>query len=255
MQRIVSLVPSVTETLFDLQQGHRVVGVTRYCEEPAAALQDMPRVGGTKNPDLEKIAGLQPDLVLVNTEENRSEDIDWLRQRFAVLESMPRCIDDVAEALRELGRCLDCEDATAAMIFEMQAQITRAEVEGLDADPIRVFYAIWKKPWMSINGQTYIHDLLAMAGAFNVCEFQEERYPSFDLDDLPHLGAELVLLPSEPWAFSEEERRQCLQDRLFGDVPLLMVDGRDFCWHGSRTAPGLARAHDLLLPHRRSSGL
>lgn len=249
-RRIVSLVPSLTETLYALGAGDRLVGATRYCVEPAAALEPVPRVGGTKNPDRGKIAALSPDLVLVNDEENRREDIAWLRQRFEVFASMPRSILDVADVLRELGARFEASEEVEAMLLEIEAQRARAEVESLQRRPIRVFYAIWKKPWMSINSDTYIHDFLRSAGAINVTADCADRYPRFADTDLAALAPDLVLLPDEPWEFGPDDRTELDTRRLFGNAATLLVDGKDYCWHGSRTPQGLGRAIDTLAAYR-----
>ena len=249
-RRIVSLVPSLTETLFALGAGDRLVGATRYCVEPAAALEFVPRVGGTKNPDRAKIAALAPDLVLVNDEENRAADIAWLRQRFGVFASMPRSILDVAGVLRELGARLDAGDEVEAMLLEIEAQRARAEVASLQRRRIRVFYAIWKKPWMAINRDTYIHDVLHSAGATNVTADHPERYPRLGDAELAALAPDLVLLPDEPWKFVAADLEDIGQRELFGGAAAILVDGKDFCWHGSRTPHGLGRAIDTLAAYR-----
>lgn len=249
-RRIVSLVPSLTETLFALGVGDRLVGATRYCAEPAAALELVPRVGGTKNPDRAKIAALAPDLVLVNDEENRAEDIAWLRQHFDVFASMPRSILDVADVLRELGARFEAEQEVETMLLEIEAQRARAAVESLSRPCIRVFYAIWKKPWMAVNRDTYIHDVLRSAGAVNVTADHAERYPGFADDELKALAPDLVLLPDEPWEFGPRDVREIEDSGLFGTAPAILVDGKDFCWHGSRTPAGLGRAIDALAPFR-----
>ena len=245
--RIVSLVPSLTHTLFEMHLGDRIVGVTRYCVEPE---NDLPRIGGTKNPNLEKVADLQPDIVLVNTEENRHEDISWLRERFEVHESMPRTIADVIEMLRALGNLLDCLDEAEAAILEIQAQLTRIEVESLQRDRLRVFYPIWKDPWMSINGDTYIHSVLEAVGADNICHAMPDRYPVTSEDVLRPLETQLVLLPSEPYEFDLNHQTEILRSGLFPGCLVLLVDGRDFSWHGSRTGPALGRLHRFMLHHR-----
>jgi len=259
-RRVVSLVPSLTRTMFDLGRGDWVVGVTRYCEEPAEAVRNLPRVGGTKNPRRARIAELSPDLVLVNTEENRAEDIAWLRQRFSVHESMPRTVQESAEMLRSLGRELSCEDAAEGLAGEIEDQAGKGgQAEQVapaeQATPVRVFYAIWRNPWMSINEDTYIHDLLAVAGADNVCGGRAERYPTLRAADLAQVAevAELVLLPTEPYAFGSKHRQELLDDRTFGDAAVMLVDGRDYCWHGSRTAAGLRRARELVREFRSRS--
>ena len=253
--RIVSLVPSITETLFDLGVGDQVVGVTRYCTEPEPSLRSVPRVGGTKNPDLEKIATLRPDLVLVNGEENRDEHIGWLKERFQVHESLPITVLDAAHVVREIAIRVGANDAAEAILLEIEAQLARAEVEAISRSRVRVFYAIWKNPWMSINSTTYIHDVLLRTGAVNVTAGHDGRYPVLSPQELKALQAELVLLPSEPFVFQEAHRREIVEQQLFGpEVPVALVDGKDFSWHGSRTGRGIGRVLDVLKPYRSVTG-
>ncbi len=250
-QRIVSLVPSWTESVFLLGAGSRLVGATRYCIEPADELQSVPRVGGTKNPKLEKIAELDPDLVLVNSEENRAEHIDWLRTRFPVYESMPRTVRQAAATVRELGAHLGAEREAGAALLEIEAQMARGEAEALTHGTVRVMYAIWKKPWMAINRDTYIHDVLTKAGALNVTADCAARYPEISLDTLRDLSVELVILPDEPYEFGPDDRDElAASGALPAKCEILLVDGKDFCWHGVRTAAGLGRVLDHLAPFR-----
>lgn len=244
-RRVVSLVPSSTETVCALGAADRLVGRTRYCEEPAAELASVPTVGGTKNPDLERVAALEPDLILVNGEENRREDIAWLEGRFTVLECTPRTVVEAGTAIRQYGRFLGEDEAAHAMMLAIEAQMAAAEVARLGRPPVPVFYPIWRKPWMVGEG-TYIHDLLSRAGAHNVSAAGPARYPEVEEAALADLGARIVLLPSEPWEFDEAQRAEFTQSGLFGAAELVLVDGRDYCWHGARTATGLARAVELL---------
>lgn len=251
-RRVVSLVPSLTETLFALGVGDRLVGVTRYCAEPAAAVAALPKVGGTKNPDLERIAALAPDLVLVNSEENRPEHIAALRERCAVHESMPRTVVEAAGVVRDLGALFGRQDEAAAVTLEIEAQILRGEVVGFGRAPVRVFLPIWLRPWMAVNRDTYVHDVLTRAGAVNVTADRAERYPELRPDEVQDLAVELVLLPSEPYAFTGKHRDALLAERPFGrDVAVVLVDGRDYCWHGAHTPAGLAAAIDTIRPFRR----
>lgn len=252
--RIVSLVPSLSETVCDLGVAGRLVGITRYCVAPEDDLRFVPRVGGTKNPDREKIARLEPDLILCNSEENRREDIDWFSARFTVYESMPRSVPDAAAVVREVGARLGLDLETEAALLEIEAQMARAEVLTLDGAPVRVFYPIWRQPWIGVNRDTYVHDVLTRAGAVNVCEHREARYPVVATQEIGDLRPDLVLLPSEPFAFNAEHRRELLESHAFGrDVPILMVDGKNFCWHGSRSGRGLGTISNLLRPFRRRS--
>lgn len=241
----------MTETVCRLGATDRLVGATRYCVEPAADLASVPRVGGTKNPNLEKVASLSPDLVLVNSEENRAEDIAWLRQRFAVLEHCPRTVVAAAGAVRDLARALDLLPAAQPFLLRIEAQIARAQVVAVARAPVRVFYAIWKKPWMGANRDTYIHDVLTRAGGDNVCAGLPDRYPEVTPSQVREAGVELVLLPSEPYEFGVADQAEVAAAGLFGaDVPVVLCDGRDFCWHGARTADGLGNALALLKAYR-----
>jgi ABC-type hemin transport system substrate-binding protein len=219
-RRVVSLVPSLTETVCDLGVSGRLVAVTRFCHTPEEPLRFIPRIGGTKNPDRETLASFAPDLVLVNGEENRREDIEWLSSRFEVHESLPQSVPDAAAVVKEIGRLLGVEDAAEAIALEIEAEMARIEVDGLELPHVRVFYPIWKQPWIAVNRSTYVHDVLARAGAVNVCAERESRYPVVAQADLPALRPDIVLLPSEPFAFSREHRRLLAEERAFGrDIP------------------------------------
>lgn len=251
-RRIVSLVPSWTETVFALGVGERLIACTRYCVEPMAQLASVLRIGGTKNPKVEAIADLEPELVLVNAEENRAEHIDWLRRRFEVFEATPRSVPEAGDFVRRLGRRLEASAEAEAIVLAIEAQCARGEAEALTKGTVRVFYSIWRKPWMSINRDTYIHDVLRRAGAINVAAERGERYPELDARELAALGAELVLLPDEPFAFTAAHGEELADQGLFGGrCAIRTVSGKDYCWHGARTAPGLGRAIDQLAPYRR----
>lgn len=245
-RRIVSLVPSSTESVCALGAGDRLVGCTRYCTEPAVMPVDVVRVGGTKNPSLEAIARLEPDLVLANAEENRLEDIDWLQRRTDVLVQTPRTVPEAADALRSLASRLGGTNTVAPLLLRIEAQLTAAEVESLDRPPLRVFYAIWKKPWMSIGSDTFVHDVLRRCGAENVCADAAARYPEVSLAEVCEAGVDAVLLPSEPWEFGARDREELAASGTFGDAAIALCDGRDFCWHGVRMANGLGRVTDLV---------
>lgn len=250
--RIVSLVPSTTESLCALGRGSALVGCTRYCEEPAAELVAVPRVGGTKNPDREAIVALRPDLVVANAEENRIEDIDWLRARFEVVVHTPRTVVEAARCLRDLALQLDALEAVQPFLLRIEAQLAAAEVAALGGTTLRVFYPVWCKPWMSINRDTYVHDVLRTAGMDNVVAHAADRYPEVALEDVRSLRPDAVLLPSEPWSFTAADVERFLRERTFGAARIEACDGRDFCWHGVRMADGLGHALAVAARLRRA---
>ncbi len=250
-QRIVSLVPSTTESVCLLGAADRLVGCTRYCTAPAAALASVARIGGTKNPSREAVVGLAPDFVLCNAEENRAEDIDWLQRRVPVLVQTPRTVIEAAADLRTLADRLDLIEAAMPDLLRIEANLLHIETSAAAAgdgrrQPLRVFYAIWRKPWMSVNRDTYIHDVLRIAGATNVCTDATNRYPEVSPESVVAQGVDLVLLPSEPWEFDDAQRDALRADRTFGSARLELCDGRDYCWHGVRMADGLGRAYELM---------
>ena len=242
-QRIVSLVPSTTETLCRLGLADALVGVTVYCVEPRAVVRTKRRVGGEKNPDLAAIRALAPDLVVANIEENVREHIDTLRAwSIPVWVTYPRTVDGSLAMIRELGAVTGAEAAAASLLAEIEPLLARVRAAVAHRPPVRVFYAIWRNPYMTVNRDTYIHDLLAVCGAASVFGDRPERYPTVTLDEMAARRPEVILLPDEPFRF----RRVHLRDFAdFGDVPAVragrihLVDGKPFSWHGPRVAEAL----------------
>lgn len=226
--RVVSLVPSATETL--LAWGVTPVACTRFCEQP-----DLPHVGGTKDPDIGAIVALAPDLVVMCVEENRREDADALAGAGVTTASVS--IDglaDVPPALRILAALTGAEEAATADV---------AAAEAVVADPpparLRAFVPIWKRPWMTLSGGTYGSSLLASVGVANVFVDAATRYPTVTLDDVRARRPDVVLAPSEPYPFAARHVP------LFeGVAPVVLVDGQDLFWWGARTAGARARLAD-----------
>jgi ABC-type Fe3+-hydroxamate transport system substrate-binding protein len=243
-ERIVSLVPSLTETLFAIGAGPRVVGVTRYCEEPAAGVARVPKVGGTKNPDLQAIAQLTPDVVVMNAEENRREDFEALAGAgWVVFVTEPKTILDGIRSIAQLAELTGRPEGEAlAAEQERRVRATLAQVEG--RRPVRYFCPIWRKPWMSFNADTYAHDMLRAAGGANVCADESQRYPTVTLDAIASAAPAVVLLPDEPYRFTEKDRPAL---EPLAATPALrsdrvhFVDGKALSWYGPRIADGLER--------------
>lgn len=238
--RIVSLVPSLTETLFAIGAGPCVVAVTRYCEEPAAGVARLPKVGGTKNPDLQAIVELAPDVVVMNAEENRREDFEALAAAgLPVFVTEPKTIFDGIRSIAQLGELAGRpEGAVLSAEQERRVRATLAQVEG--RRPVRYFCPIWRKPWMAFNADTYAHDMLRAAGGANVCASAGERYPTVTLEAIADAAPEVVVLPDEPYRFTEKD--------LAGLAALALprervhfVDGKALSWYGPRIAAGLER--------------
>jgi ABC-type Fe3+-hydroxamate transport system substrate-binding protein len=217
--RVVSLVPSVTETLLDW--GVEPVAVTRFCEQPG-----YPTVGGTKDPDVDAIVSLEPDVVVVNVEENRREDADALVARGQTLHVVPmiESLPQVAEVLAALRVRLGLEPVEVPAMPPARSLSRRA------------FVPIWRRPWMTIGPATYGAAVLAHLGVEVVSPAAAGPYPETTLDEVIALAPALVLAPSEPYPFAERHR-----DELATVAPVLFVDGKDLFWWGSRTPAAVAR--------------
>jgi ABC-type Fe3+-hydroxamate transport system substrate-binding protein len=248
-QRIVSLIPSTTELLCDLGLADRLVGVTAYCVEPKDIVRTKARIGGEKDPDLDRIRALAPDLVIANVEENVRAHVDTLRGwGIRVWVTYPRTVAESLRMIRELGEVTGTGARAEALATTLEAELAaiRAAAGG---GAVRVFYAIWRNPYMTVSGDTYISDVLAACGAANVFADAHTRYPAVTLDDVAARRPEVILLPDEPFRF----RRAHLKDfEPYRDVPavregrIYLVDGKPFSWHGRRLGDALRRVPELL---------
>lgn len=288
LERVVSLVPSATETL--LAWGVPPVAVSRFCEQPG-----FPTVGGTKDPDVAAIVALAPDLVVLDDQENRREDAEALaaagvavhtlhitalahvRPQLAGLATalgveVPPCgpdvLSDVAETppgfVRDETRPID--HGSRSTVDEMAVGTAAGPDHSSGTNPpersggglssgtnrpggdapssgrrLRAWIPIWKRPWMTVNGDTYASTLLAAIGVDNVAADLPSRYPELDLADAAALAPDVVLAPSEPYPFAERHVAQ-----LSEVAPVVLVDGRDLFWWGVRTVPAMDRLRALL---------
>jgi ABC-type Fe3+-hydroxamate transport system substrate-binding protein len=245
----VSLVPSLTESLFELGLGERVVGVTEWCVHPKEAVAALPKVGGTKNPDLAAISSLAPDLVIANQEENRRRDVERLEAAgLRVWVSYPRTVAEGAALLAELAELGASAQARARVVEPVLAAVAEAE-RTRPALGTKVFCPIWRDPWMAVGGDTYAHDLLELCGGRNVfAERGDRRYPRVTLDDVVAAAPEVVLLPDEPYAFGASDvaelRRLPIPAARSGR--LHQIDGTFVSWYGSRIERALRAIRSLL---------
>jgi ABC-type Fe3+-hydroxamate transport system substrate-binding protein len=235
-RRIVSLVPSVTEALFALGLGERVVGVTDWCVHPAAAVAGLPRVGGTKDTDVEAVVALAPDLVLANREENTERTVRRLREAgLPVRVSYPRTVAEGVALLAELAALGASAEARDAVVEPARRALAEARA-GRPASLVRVFCPIWRDPWMAVSGDTYAHDLLVLCGAENPWAGARRRYPVVTRAEVEAARPDLVLLPDEPYAFAPADQ----QELLAWDLPaaragrIHLIDGTLVSWYGPR---------------------
>ncbi len=238
-KRVVSLCPSITETIVAIGGLKGLVGVTRYCTRPSGMLWGLPRMGGTKSPDIPRILDLKPDLVLANAEENRREDVEALRAAGVEVDvTLPKTVAEVPGVIRRWGKLLGTSDEA-----DMVAARVEMELAALAAEPpraaFRYAYWIWKDPWMTISDDTYVADLIRLVGGENVYGKEAVRYPTTHPTEALAREPELHIFPSEPFPFAED-RHGALVEKLFGSHTWrVFVDGDNYCWHGVRTLEGL----------------
>jgi ABC-type hemin transport system substrate-binding protein len=232
--RVVSLVPSSTETLLAL--GGNVVACSKFCEQP-----DIPHVGGTKNPDIEAIVALAPDLVVLDREENRIEDHDAL-----VAAGVAVFVSDVTDLPGALAVAHDLAATIGVSAPDMAVELPVT----IEATPRRsAFVPIWRRPWMTISSTTYGAAVLAHVGVDLVSVADPSPYPTVELVEIAGARPDLVIVPSEPYEFAPQHLAE-LTDAL-PDARLVQVDGQDLFWWGARTAGAVSRLAEALAPRPR----
>ncbi|MBE7533729.1 MAG: ABC transporter substrate-binding protein [Chloroflexi bacterium] len=235
--RIISLVPSQTELLFDLGLEAEIVGRTKFCIHPAAKVAQKQSVGGTKQFRFEVIDRLQPDLIIGNKEENYQEGIERLAAKYPVWMSDITTLADALDMIRRVGRLVDREERAERLAAEIDMKFAQLPVL---SRPYRVGYFIWQKPFMVAGGQTFIHDMLTRCGLVNVFAAGEYgRYPELTAEQIHAANLDAILLSSEPFPFAEKHR-QAFQEQFastarshFG-FAVYLVNGEMFSWYGSR---------------------
>jgi ABC-type Fe3+-hydroxamate transport system substrate-binding protein len=274
-QRIVCLVPSLTEALFAFGLQDSIVGITDYCLEPPLLVRTKPSVGGTKNPDVEAILRLGPDLIVANVEENRREDVERLQMHgIPVFICFPRTVIQAIATLRRLAQITGVESQVSPVLARIESSYEKTRALRRGQRPVSVFCPIWKSPWMTINRDTFIHDMIETCGGTNVFADRERqfplaadlgqqverqdrrgtgrdrRYPRVTLDEVAGLMPEVILLPDEPYRFSDADRAE------FGEYPWVpavrdrrvhLIDGKHVCWYWSRLDESLCVLSSLLI--------
>jgi iron complex transport system substrate-binding protein len=244
-RRIVSLCPSITETIVALGGLKRLVAATRFCVRPQGLLWGLPRIGGTKDPRISQILDLKPDLVFANEEENRLEDVRALEAAGIPVDvTFPKSVAEVPAAIRAWGRRLAADTESEAIAARIDAAL--ASLESSPAS-LPFLYAcwIWKDPWMTVSDDTYVADLLRLAGGVNVYGREADRYPVTTPEESLSRGADVHFFPSEPFPFRADKHGPEIE-KLFGSEKVrLFLEGDDLTWHGVRTLDGLAQMGKL----------
>jgi ABC-type Fe3+-hydroxamate transport system substrate-binding protein len=226
--RIVSLVPSQTELLFDLGLDEQVVGITKFCIHPTEWFKTKTRVGGTKNINLAAIKKLNPTLIIANKEENVKEQIEELANHYPVWLTDINNLDDALKMIEDIGVLTNSSTKAHHLTQKIKnnfEELTKVKIS------INTCYLIWQNPYMTVGGDTFIHDMLQKSGFKNLFK-NENRYPEISISQLQISNCQLLLLSSEPFPFKQKHIDE-LQEHL-PNAKILLVDGEMFSWYGSR---------------------
>ena len=228
-QRIISLVPSQTELLYDLGLGERVVGITKFCIHPEVWFRNKPRVGGTKQVELAKVRALDPDLIIGNKEENQRVDIEALEREFPVWMSDINDLPSALDMIRRVGTISGTTPMAEHIAIGIEAGFAQLPPLGQGRS---VAYLIWRTPWMVAGPGTFIHDLLRRCGYTNAFAHRSERYPEVTTAEMVAADPDLIFLSSEPYPFAATHIAE--MNLVLPGVPVQLVDGEMYSWYGSR---------------------
>jgi ABC-type Fe3+-hydroxamate transport system substrate-binding protein len=229
---LISLVPSTTETVAALGAGERLVGRTRWCVRPRPWVDSIPEVGGTKDPDLPAIAALSPDLILVNREENREAQFPALSAIAPLWIGFPRDVEGALQDVAGLAEAVGAQPAGEQLLGRLREGRAALRASAAGRAPWRYVLFVWRRPWRAAGPDTYASALLSELGGVNAAPAGRGRYPACEPGTLAALAPDLVLLPSEPYAFEAAHVRE------LGELAprARLVDGEHLFWHGARMA-------------------
>ena len=239
-QRIVSLVPSQTELLYFLELEDQVAGITKFCVHPSSWFRSKTRVGGTKAIKADVIHQLKPDLIIANKEENVQEQVYDLARHYPVWISDIKDLPSAFNMISGIGDITGRKSKAASLITQIKASF--AELKTLNTKP-RTAYLIWRNPYMTVGGDTFIHDMLTRCGLHNIFE-QNTRYPEVTISQLQNENCQLLLLSSEPFPFSQQHIEELQQ--FLPETKIMLADGELFSWYGSRLLLAPGYFNDLL---------
>ncbi len=238
--RIISIVPSITELLDYLQLENEVIGVTKFCEHPPTWRKSKTIVGGTKMLKFEVIESCNPDLIIANKEENNKADIEHLENKFPVWVSEVKNFNDGINLIKNLGTITGRIDRAEKLIQSINVAKTELNQKLKDKPKYKVAYLIWEKPMMAAGGDTFINEMIEQAGGVNVFK-NRKRYPTISPNELESANPDYVFLSSEPFPFKEKHVQSYKE--ICPTAVIQLVDGTYFSWYGSRMLPAMEYFH------------
>jgi ABC-type Fe3+-hydroxamate transport system substrate-binding protein len=233
----------LTKTVVDFGLKNKIVGITNFCVDPPDLYRTAARIGGTKDPDLSAIAKLKPTHVIVNSEENRSVDIEALQASYQVLSTFPKDPGDVPEMLLEMGRFLGVESVASQEAAQLASDLTRLthEVSPLAYLGRTCVYLIWRDPWMAVSRDTYISRFLERLGFENLIN-TDARYPQVNPADIVERAPDVIFMSSEPWPFRMRDADAWREVTGLKDSKINWIDGKAMSWYGTSTREALRQA-------------
>lgn len=238
-KRIISLVPSQSELLWDLGLREELVGITKFCIHPQEMFKSVNRVGGTKTLNIDKIRALNPDLIIGNKEENEQVQILELQKEFAVWMSDIYNLDDSLNMIEKIGALVNRVEEARMIKNNIQSSFHQLNKSNKSA-----VYFIWREPYMAAGKGTFIGDILYRLGLQNKIEDDNARYPELNIEEIRTLNPELIFLSSEPYPFKEVHLNEL--QALLPHTKIVLVDGELFSWYGSRLQKSVAYFNDLI---------
>jgi ABC-type Fe3+-hydroxamate transport system substrate-binding protein len=226
--RIISVVPSLTELLYSLGLDREVIGITKFCVHPEEWFRSKTRVGGTKHLKTDLIKQLDPDLIIANKEENVKEQIEELAKDFDVILTEIDTLEDAYNSINSIGKIVNRKTNAEELVLQIKEAFASIN---LPSKQTPAAYLIWRDPYMTIGGDTFINDMMKRAGFKNVFE-QKIRYPEITLEEIKASGCKLILLSSEPYPFKEKHIEEIKV--VIPEANIILVDGEIFSWYGSR---------------------
>lgn len=228
-ERIISLVPSITELIADLGCSSNLVARTMYCKHPSDLEGNVPVIGGTQHVDIESIIKLKPDLIIANKEENLQSDINKLEEYFPVFVTHVRNVEESLLLIHTLGQLLDHETEAANLIKQLHKSINNIPCL---IKPLQVLYLIWRMPYVSVSQDTYTGNLIEKLNFKNIVAYEQKNYPDLSIEKLSTLNPQIIMLASEPYNFTPKHELEL--SLIFPKAHIIHVDGEMFSWYGTR---------------------
>jgi len=227
--KIISLVPSITELLFDLGLDKKVIGITPYCVHPEDKVQSIVKIGGPHKIDLQKIKDLQPDIIFASKEENLKEEVEELVKQYPVYVSDVKNLTEAIEMISQIGTITGTDKIAKKIGGHIQKQF--GDLKEITKANKTACYLVWNEPMITVNKNTFIHEMMQFAGFSNVFADNAERYPKINPTDIKNKKPGYIILSTEPFSFTNEHVAKFKSEYPFSKV--LLLDGEKFAWYGS----------------------